>query len=341
MSIKCIAVDAMGGDHGPSITVPAAIDALERDPNIKIILVGNKDIIEKNIEATNIIWDKSRLSIVHASQVVAMDELPSYALRSKKDSSMRVALNLVKSGDADACVSSGNTGALMATARFVLKMLPGIDRPAILFPLPSMTGVVRMLDLGANVECQAEHLFQFAVMGSVLTAAVTNNPKPSVGLLNVGKEEIKGTDTIKKASVMLSNTSDLNYVGYVEGDDIYKGTSDVVVCDGFAGNVALKTSEGLAQMIMHFMKEKFTENWLTKLCALITKPVLKSVLSQFDTNKYNGGNLLGLNGVVVKSHGGAKREAFAVAIKNATLSVERNVTEKIKLNVAKALNKQE
>jgi glycerol-3-phosphate acyltransferase PlsX len=254
-----------------------------------------------------------------------MDEAPSLALRSKKDSSMRVALNLLQEGVVQACISAGNTGALMATARFVLKMLPGIDRPAILFPMPSMLGSVYMLDLGANVDCQADHLFQFAVMGSIVVSAIENKINPKIGLLNVGKESIKGTEQVKRASQLLSAAPSLNYIGFIEGNDIYKGIVDVVVCDGFVGNVALKVSEGLASMMIHYAKNEFMKNWYTKFASLVAKPILKSILGRFDPNRYNGGSLLGLQGVVIKSHGNATTEAFAEAIRVAVKEVEKNV----------------
>ena len=333
----CIAVDAMGGDYGPSITVPAAIQAISDNPDLVLMLVGQQEKIEQVIHKSANNWDKTRLIIKNATEVVAMDELPSYALRIKKDSSMRVSLNLVRDDSAKACVSAGNTGALMAISRFVLKMLPGIDRPAILFPLPSMTGRVHVLDLGANVECQADHLFQFAVMGSVLIAAIEKKAAPRVGLLNIGSEAIKGTEQVKRAANFLTKATDINYIGFIEGDDIYKGSADVVVCDGFVGNVALKASEGLAQMMLSFAKEEFNRNWRTKLVSLISKPILKRLFTRFDTNKYNGGSLLGLQGVVIKSHGSAGVESFTTAIHAAVKEVETNIPDKIKKNVAAKL----
>jgi glycerol-3-phosphate acyltransferase PlsX len=269
-----------------------------------------------------------RLEIQHASQVVAMDELPSVALRSKKDSSMRVAINQVKEGNAQACVSAGNTGALMATARFVLKMLPGIDRPAICTALPTMKGHTHMLDLGANIDSNADALFQFAMMGSILASAIDNIEKPTVGLLNIGEEEIKGSEYIKDAARMIEQ-SDMNYHGFVEGDDIYKGTTDVVVCDGFVGNVALKTSEGVARMVKQFLKEAFLSGLRGKIAALLAKPVLKAFASRIDPGKYNGASLVGLQGIVVKSHGGADARAFANAIRVAIKEVDKQVPQRI------------
>jgi glycerol-3-phosphate acyltransferase PlsX len=327
----------MGGDLGPKVTVPAALKALAEYPDLHLILVGDQVELTKMLSAKKSKWDKTRLQVHNATQVVAMDEAPASALRGKRDSSMRVALNLVHQGTAQACVSAGNTGALMATARFVLKMLPGVDRPAILFPIPSRLGVVYMLDLGANVDCLPEHLFQFAVMGSVLVASTSDNVNPKVGLLNIGSEAIKGNEVVKQTALLLQDVQDLNYIGFVEGDDIYKGTADVVVCDGFVGNVALKASEGVAKLIVNITREEFTRNWWSKLAALICTPVLKRVFDRTDLNKYNGASLLGLRGVVIKSHGGAKAVAFNTAIKKAIRAAEMNVPEKIRAAVAAKL----
>lgn len=305
-----ISLDAMGGDHGSDVVVAAALEYLRRDRETTLILVGPKDELQSKVGEHGY---GDRLQIHHASQQVEMDELPSKALRNKKDSSMRVAINLVKEGRADACVSAGNTGALMATSRFVLKMLPNVDRPAIMTVLPSIEGETYMLDLGANVDCTASHLFQFAVMGSVLVSAVADLPSPRIGLLNIGQEEIKGNEQVKMAHELLSASS-LNYIGYVEGDDIYKGGTDVIVSDGFVGNVALKSSEGVAKMISHFMKQAFNNNPITKLAGLIAQPVLKRFRQRIDPRRYNGASLLGLRGIVIKSHGGADKLAFANAI---------------------------
>jgi glycerol-3-phosphate acyltransferase PlsX len=322
-----IALDAMGGDEGSASVVPAAIRVLNKRNDIKIILVGDQSVLEKQLDGAQSSYG-DRLEIQHASQKVEMDELPSRALRSKKDSSMRVAINLVKEGRADACVSAGNTGALMATGRYVLKTLPGIDRPAICTSLPTMTGHTWMLDLGANLDSSAEHLFQFAVMGSVLAEAVDNNAAPKVGLLNVGEEETKGNETVKTASAMLSSTA-LNYIGYVEGDDVYKGTADVIVCDGFVGNVSLKTGEGVAKMIAYFIKAEFSRNLLTKLAALFAMPVLNAFRRRIDPRRYNGASLLGLRGTVIKSHGSADALSFATAIEVAASVVKQSVPERI------------
>jgi len=322
-----IALDAMGGDAGLDVVVPAAITVANQHPDVQIILVGDEAKLKPAITAAGAA-DNPRLKIHHASQKVEMDELASSAMRNKKDSSMRVALNLVKDGVANACVSAGNTGALMATSRFVLKMLPGIDRPAICTSLPSLTGHTWMLDLGANVDCNAEHLFQFSLMGSVLASAVDGNKHPRVGLLNIGEEEIKGNEQVKEAAQLLSAGMP-DYAGYAEGDDIYKGGFDVIVCDGFVGNVSLKTSEGVAKMIAEFIKQEFKRNIFTKLSALIAMPVLKAFRRRIDPRAYNGASLLGLRGIVIKSHGGADAFAFANAIKVAILQVRENVPERI------------
>jgi len=326
-NLLTVSLDAMGGDHGLSVTVPAAIAALAEHENLALILVGDQDLIREEL-ATHEYPDTDRMQVQHASQIVEMDDKPAQAMRFKKDSSMRVAINLVKEGRADACVSAGNTGALMATARFVLKMLPGIDRPAICGILPTIPGFCHMLDMGANVDSSADNLFEFAVMGSVLASAVNDIESPSVALLNIGEEEIKGNDVIKQASQMLSD-SKLNYVGYVEGDGVYAGNANVVVCDGFNGNIALKASEGVAKMFSVKIKQAFTKNIFTKMAALIAKPVLNSFRKSLDPRRYNGASLLGLQGIAIKSHGGADKLAFKTAIKQAVIEVENRVPEKI------------
>ncbi len=335
----CIALDAMGGDHGPSVTIPAALHILSRQSDLKLILVGDQDTLAQEIQNAGG-KESDRLQIHHASQVVAMNELPSQALRGKKDSSMRVAINLVKEGVAHACVSAGNTGALMATARFVLKTLPGIDRPAICTMLPSIHGHTHVLDLGANIDSTAEHLFEFAVMGSVLASAVDNNPRPTVGLLNIGEEEIKGNERVKEAARILAN-SNLNYVGFVEGDGIYLSNTNVVVCDGFIGNVMLKASEGVAKLFAHFLKAEFKRNLLTKIIALITMPVLKAFRKRIDPRAYNGASLLGLQGIVIKSHGGADQYAFGKAILEARKEVIKDVPNMISKQLETHLTKKE
>lgn len=322
-----VAIDVMGGDHGPHVTVPAALKALNQHNEVNIVLVGKTEAIEAELAKCKAAVGP-RLRIQHASEIVAMDEPPQSALKNKKDSSMRVAINLVKSGEANACVSAGNTGALMATARFVLKMLPGIDRPAIAAVLPSQKGLTYMLDLGANADCTAEHLLQFAIMGAMLVSCVEHKERPSVGLLNIGSEDIKGNEVVKQAGELL-RASHLNFYGNVEGNDIYKGTTDLVVCDGFVGNVALKTSEGLAQMMSRFLMQEFKHSWLTKLMAMASLPVLKAFKRRLDPRRYNGASFLGLRGIVVKSHGGADSFAFQHAIDTAIEEARSGVLQRI------------
>lgn len=318
--MRTVALDAMGGDHGSAVVVPAAMRALRNDSRLSLILVGDQDELASQVGSA----DSERIAIVHASQSVTMDEPPAQALRNKRDSSMRVAIDLVKDGRADACVSAGNTGALMATARFVLKTLAGIDRPAICSSLPTHEGHTHVLDLGANVDCTTEHLLQFALMGAVLASAVDDNARPRVGLLNIGEEAIKGNEQVKAAHKLLES-SDLNYVGYVEGDGIFSGAADVVVCDGFAGNVALKSTEGTARLLAHFMRSEFSRNWLTRVSAIAARPVLRSLRARMDPRRYNGASLLGLRGIVVKSHGGADELSFANAIGVAAQETEKEV----------------
>ncbi|OGT19716.1 MAG: phosphate acyltransferase [Gammaproteobacteria bacterium RBG_16_57_12] len=317
----------MGGDYGPEVVIPAAIAALNELDFLHLILVGDQDRIQPVLDAQRS-GITERIRIQHASQQVEMHEPPSQALRNKKDSSMRVAINLVREGAAQACVSAGNTGALMATARFVLKMLPGVDRPAIITALPTISGHTHMLDLGANVDSSAENLFEFAVMGSVLTSVVEEIPNPKVALLNIGEEEIKGNEQVKQAARLLEKSS-LNYIGFVEGDGIYLGEADVIVCDGFVGNVALKTSEGIAKMITHFLKDAFKRNFYTKAAATLAMPALKSFKEKIDHRRYNGASLVGLQGIVIKSHGGADIFAFQQAIKEAVIEVRKNVPQRI------------
>lgn len=322
-----VAIDAMGGDHGAHVTVPAALEVLRRDPEVNIVLVGLSEVIEVELRARRADANP-RLRIHHAAEVVTMDDPPALALRNKKDSSMRVAINLVKSGEANACVSAGNTGALMAISRFVLKMLPGIERPAIASVLPTLNGHTHVLDLGANVDCTAEHLLQFGVMGAMLVSAVEHKERPSVGLLNIGEEDIKGNEVVKRAAELL-RVSGLNFFGNVEGNDIYKGTTDVVVCDGFVGNVALKASEGLAKMIGELLKQEFKRNLLTKIAGLAATPVMNAFKKRLDPRRYNGASLLGLRGIVVKSHGGADIFAFEHAIEAAVEEVRNGVLRRI------------
>lgn len=325
-----IAIDCMGGDHGPSVTVPAAIQFLAEHPTAQLILVGKEDVLRPLLGSQ---VDHVGLRLVHATEVVGMDEPPALALRNKKDSSMRVAINLVKAGEADACVSAGNTGALMAISRFVLKMLPGIERPAICAPVPTVGGHTHMLDLGANVDCTPEHLLQFGIMGAMFVAALEHKDQPRVGLLNIGEEEIKGNEVVKAAAELL-RASGLNFVGNVEGDGIFKGHADVVVCDGFVGNVALKTSEGLAQMLASSLRSEFKRNWLTKLAALIAISVLNNFKKRFDHRRYNGAILLGLKGISVKSHGSADVMAFGNAISRAHEAAANRVVDRIAGRIA-------
>ncbi|MDW8468628.1 MAG: phosphate acyltransferase PlsX [Burkholderiales bacterium] len=329
-----VAVDCMGGDHGPRVTVPAALEFGRADPEVALILVGRRAEVEREL-ARQGAQPNARLRLEHAEEVVGMDEPPVQALRLKKHSSMRVAVNLVKSGAADACVSAGNTGALMAIARFVLKTLPGIDRPAIATLLPNMRGGhTTVLDLGANVDCTPEQLMQFGVMGAMLVAATEHRERPSVGLLNIGVEDIKGNDTVKQAAELL-RASGLNFYGNVEGDDIFKGTTDVVVCDGFVGNSVLKASEGVAKMIVAFLREEFSRNALRRAAAVAARPVLRAVRERIDPGRYNGASLLGLRGIVVKSHGAADAFAFGQALRRAADEVRNDVVARILRRMAR------
>ncbi|HEY0974277.1 MAG TPA: phosphate acyltransferase PlsX [Solimonas sp.] len=322
-----LAIDAMSGDHGLEMAVGAALLALVEQPDLSLILVGDETQLRAALDKRGHI-ESARLAIRHASEVVEMHEAPSKALRGKKDSSMRVALNLVKDGQAQAAVSAGNTGALMATAKFVLKTLPDIDRPAIISAIPSLNGHVHMLDLGANAECTAEQLLQFAVMGSALVTATLGIERPRIGLLNIGEEEIKGNETIKQAASLLQATG-LNYIGFVEGDGVFLKDVDVVVCDGFAGNIALKTGEGVAKLIKHFMQEEFKRSLFTRAAALAAMPALKALSRRMDPRNYNGASFVGLNGIVIKSHGSADAHAFANAIGVAVREVRNDVPARI------------
>lgn len=328
-----IAIDAMGGDFGLSVTVPAALKALAQHPHLHLILVGDSAQLTEALSQSG---PKDRITVHPSSQVVSMDDPPSLALRSKKDSSMRVALDLVKEGRAQACVSAGNTGALMVIARLVLKTIPGVDRPAIIAALPTVfeDKLVRVLDLGANVDSSANNLFQFAVMGSLLSAAVDKIDKPKVALLNIGSEEIKGNDQVKETAARLSNSDAVNYVGYIEGDEIFSGKVDVVVCDGFVGNVALKTLEGAAKLFLHYTKRSYTKNLWAKFAAMISKPVFRSLRHSIDPGRRNGASLIGLRGIVIKSHGSADANAFATAINQAVDQVQQNVIARIEKEAA-------
>lgn len=327
-----VAVDAMGGDVGLKVTVPASVQFLSDTPDVNLVLVGDQAAIEAELIALPASV-RARITVRHASEVVGMDESPQLALKNKKDSSMRVSINLVKEGLAQAAVSAGNTGALMATAKFVLKTIPGIDRPAIAKMMPGIKGNTCVLDLGANIDCSPEQLLQFGIMGSELVASLEHRPNPSVGLLNIGSEDIKGTESIKRAAELLRE-SGLNFYGNVEGNDIFKSTVDVVVCDGFTGNVALKASEGLAHMISTFLREEFARTWWTKLCALAAMPVLKLFKARVDPRRYNGASFLGLRGIVVKSHGGTDALGFRIALEQACEEVRANVIGHIADRVA-------
>ncbi len=321
-----ISVDAMGGDFGPKITVPASLKFLKSHPDAHITLVGNESIIKNFLKKP--IESFERLSIIHTTQFVTMDESPQSALKNKKNSSMRLAINLVKEGSADAIVSAGNTGALMATGRFVLRMLPGIDRPAIASFLPNQKGTSCMLDLGANADCTSHHLTQFAIMGSILSSVISKKKRPSIGLLNIGSESLKGNEVTKETYELLKK-SHLNFYGNVEGNDIFKGTTDVVVCDGFVGNISLKTTEGLAKMFADFLGQEFKKNIGTKFLALFALPVLKAFKRRLDPRRYNGAAFLGINGIVVKSHGSADAFSFEHALMTAYEEANSKMIAKI------------
>ncbi|MCA3132025.1 MAG: phosphate acyltransferase PlsX [Betaproteobacteria bacterium] len=335
MTIR-IAIDAMGGDHGVRVTVPASIAFLRTHPDAQVILVGQSDAIAAELRKAGV-GASAAVQTVDAPGVVAMDEPPASALRNKRDSSMRRAIDLVKAGEAHCCVSAGNTGALMAMARFVLKTLPGIERPAIASTIPTQRGHTLMLDLGANVNCSAEQLRQFAFMGAALASVMDGIDQPTVGLLNIGEEDIKGNEVVKSAAELL-RASELNFTGNVEGDDIYKGTTDVVVCDGFVGNVALKTSEGLAHMLAAYLREEFTRNAFRRLAALVALPVINAFKRRVDPRQYNGASLLGLRGTVVKSHGSADSTAFANAIRCAYEAARSDLPRLIASRVGERVN---
>lgn len=329
----------MGGDHGHVVTVPAAFRILAKHDDVDIILVGNETILRQAVVDQNNAALSRRITIKHASEEIAMDDLPSKALRNKKDSSMRIAINLVKDGIAHACVSAGNTGALVAVAHFVLKTLPGISRPAITthFPTVIPNKNTLILDLGANVDSEEGYLFQLAVMGTVLSSAIDSIDKPKVALLNIGSEEIKGNEQIKRAAQVLANSEHINYVGFVEGSDIFKGNVDVIVCDGFIGNIVLKTIEGVLDLVKFHVKKNMLQSWFTKLTAALALPLLMRFQKDIDPEKYNGATLVGLKGIVVKSHGGAKVAAFTSALEKAVVEVARNVPQRISDELAKIL----
>jgi len=328
-----IAIDCMCGDFGPSVTLPAVFRFLQRDDQARVVLVGLPGEVEEAVAKERPRFGE-RLRFQAASEVVGMNEPLATALRIKKNSSMWVAIDLVKSGEAQAAVSAGNTGALMAISRFVLKTLPGIDRPAIATVLPTLRGYSYVLDLGANVDCEPQHLLQFGIMADLLYSAVEHKDRPTVGLLNIGEEDIKGNEVVKQAGELLKE-SGLNFFGNVEGDDIYKGTTDIVVCDGFVGNVLLKTSEGLAHMLATFLREEFSRNPFRKLAALFALPALNGFKRRVDPRRYNGASLLGLRGIVVKSHGSADQLAFAKAIERAAEAARNRLVERISERMAR------
>lgn len=340
MTIK-VSIDACGGDYGIRSTIKAGLDALAAFQDLHLYFVGDKSQIQSELNKySQSLSLSNRFNITHATQTITMNESPAIALRKKKDSSMRVSINLVKNQTVDACVSAGNTGALVAISRFVLKTIKGIDRPAIMGRMPTQTGHTHMLDLGANVDSKPELLFKFATMGAIAIQYTEGISNPNIGLLNIGEEEIKGNEKIKQTAELLK-ASKLNYIGFIEGDDIYKGNVDLVVCDGFEGNIALKASEGVAAMMGFYLKQAFNKNIFTKIVALIASPVLKDFKLSLDPRQYNGATLLGLRGIVIKSHGGANTEAFFQAIKEAYLESQAKITEKISYQVSLELEKQQ
>ncbi|MCL1067009.1 phosphate acyltransferase PlsX [Shewanella olleyana] len=330
MTDLTLALDVMGGDNGPLVTVPAALQALKFNSQLSIILVGNQAEIDPFlVDIDSAI--RARIQIIHTTEVITMCDRPIQAIRSRKQSSMRLALELVKDGKAQACVSAGNTGALMALAKILLKTLPGVDRPALVSRLPAITGKpVYLLDLGANVSCDSETLFQFAVMGSVLCEAVHKRARPKVALLNVGIEDVKGNDQVQQAAQYLMDTEQVNYTGFVEGDEIFTGTVDVIVCDGFVGNITLKTSEGIAKLLVHQLKRGLTQGLFIRMLSKLLAPRIQSVLSKMNPDHYNGASLIGLRGIVVKSHGNADEAAYLQAINLAATEAKRRLPEMIK-----------
>ncbi|MBC3880089.1 phosphate acyltransferase PlsX [Undibacterium sp. LX40W] len=339
MTIK-ISIDCMGGDFGPAVTVAAAVSFASREPDVAFLLVGNEEILNAELKKYSYL-NHPRMTVVHASETVEMDDPIEIALRRKKDSSMRIALMKVKEGEAQACVSAGNTGALMAVSRYVLKTMSGVDRPAICSILPNQKKLpTYMLDLGANVDCEPLHLHQFAIMGSALVSALEGKARPSIGLLNVGEEDIKGNDVVKKTAQLLRADHErglLNFYGNVEGNDIFKGTTDIVVCDGFVGNVTLKAVEGLGRFVKTTMTDAFKSNPLNILGALIARGALKAISKTMNPSNYNGGSLLGLRGVVIKSHGSADKYSYEWAIQRAFDAVKNDVLSRIATSLAELM----
>lgn len=339
MTIK-ISIDCMGGDHGPSVTVPAAVAFAKSQPDAEIILVGRQDSLRKELEKQGAL-DHPRLSIAHAEEIVEMDDPLEVALRRKKDSSMRLAIAMVKDGRAHACVSAGNTGALMAVSRYLLKTLSGVDRPAICTILPNQKdGPTYVLDLGANVDCEPHHLHQFALMGSALVSAVEGHARPTVGLLNVGEEDIKGNELVKQTAVLLRADHEkglINFYGNVEGNDIFEGTTDIVVCDGFVGNVTLKAAEGLGRLIKGVLVSELRKGWINMLGALIAQRALRRISQRLNPSRYNGASLLGLRGLVFKSHGGESAYGFEWAIRRAFDAARHDVLSRIETSIAELI----
>ena len=327
-----IAVDAMGGDYGPEVTVPGTLSALTANPDTKFILVGDGDLVHEHLQRANQ-RESQRLRVIHTSEVVGMNESPAHAVRRKKDSSMRVAIDLVKSGEVAACVSAGNTGALMAIAHLMLRTFPGIHRPAIIGQIPTVNGHVNLLDLGANVECSSADLLQFGIMGSTFVKYMEDKPDPKVALLNIGVEDIKGNQTIKDAS-KLFQASTLNYQGYIEGDAIFSGEADVIVCDGFAGNIVIKTGAGVSKFIQNALRKELQKNFFRRLAALTVMPALKGVKSRIDPRVFNGAAMIGLQGTVIKSHGSADALAFSYALRQAVIDVRNEIPSKINQEVS-------
>ncbi|RJG05792.1 phosphate acyltransferase PlsX [Noviherbaspirillum cavernae] len=343
MTIK-ISIDCMGGDHGPAVTIPAAVSFVNSEPEAELILVGLESAIRAELKKHKAA-DHPRLSVLNATEVVTMDDPLEVALRRKKDSSMRVAINLVKDGRAHACVSAGNTGALMAVSRYVLKTIPGVDRPALCALIPNQKDApTYMLDLGANVDCEAQHLHQFALMGAVLVSALEGKAKPTIGLLNVGEEDIKGNDVVKQTAALLRADHEkdlLNFHGNVEGNDIFEGTTDIVVCDGFVGNVVLKASEGLGRFVKKVLTTEFKRNPLNMLGALIATGAIKAISRRMNPSRYNGASLLGLRGLVFKSHGGENAYGYEWAIKRAFDAAKYDVISRISKSIAELMSQPE
>lgn len=326
----------MGGDFGPCITVPAAVQCLKDYQQIHLFMVGDERQLNGYLDKIPV-QDQARITVVHSDEVVAMDEKPGNALRNKKKSSMSLAIGAVADGRADACVSAGNTGALMALSRSLLGMHEGIDRPAFIREIPTLSGHCHVLDLGANIGCDAKHLYQFGIMGSILCRVVDNKISPRVGLLNVGQEQSKGVEQVKEAAQLLQQHGQINYIGFVEGDHIFSDEADVIVCDGFVGNVALKTSEGLAKMVSSLLQRNFRQSAYTRLVGLLGKPVLDNLVKQIDPKRHNGASLLGLKGTLVKSHGNADIAGFQQAIKRAIYEASSSLPQLIQKDISEII----